>query len=105
MEAIDAGVSGHHARIERADVDAQFQRIGRHHAADAAVAQAALDFAPLAGQIAAAIAANRLRLARLRRIRLLQISEQHFRVQPAIGENDGLQLARQRIPWRRAWFR
>ena len=90
-----AGIARHHAGVERADVDAQFQRVGRHHAADAAFAQAALDLAALAGKIAAAIAANRLGLPGLRRVRLLQIREQHFGVQAAIGEDDGLQFARE----------
>ncbi len=92
-----SGISRHHARIERADVDAQLQRIRRDHAANAAFAQAALDLAPLARQIAAAIAANRLGLPRLRAIRLLQIREQHLGVQPAIGEHDRLQLARKKF--------
>ena len=51
-------IAGHHHRVQRADVDAQLQRIGRHHAADLAVAQLALDLAALARQIAAAIAAH-----------------------------------------------
>ena len=56
------GVARHHAGVERADVDAQFQRVGRDHAANAAFAQTVLDLAALAGQIAAAIAANGVRL-------------------------------------------
>ena len=55
-----AGIAGHHAGVERADINAQFQRVRGDHAANAPFAQAALDFAALAGQIAAAIAANRL---------------------------------------------
>ena len=45
-----AGVARHHAGVERADVDAQFERVGRDHSADAPFAQAALDLAALAGQ-------------------------------------------------------
>ena len=67
-----AGIAGHHAGIERADIDSQFQGAGGDHAANAPLAQAALDFAALAGQIAAAIAANRLSRAGPRRIGLLQ---------------------------------
>ena len=92
-----SSISRHHARIERADVDAQLQRIRRHHAADAPLAKAALDLAALARQIAAAIAANRLRLPRLRAIGLLQIREQHLGVQPAVGEHNRLQLARKKF--------
>ena len=73
----------------------EFQRIGRDHAANAAFAQAVLDFAALAGEIASAIAANRGRLSRLHRIRLLQIGEQDFRIQARVGEHDGLQISLQ----------
>ena len=90
-----AGIAGHDRGVERANVDAQFQRVGRNHAADAAFAQTVLDFAALAGKIAAAIAANRGRLAGRRGIRLLQIGEQHFGVQARVGEHDGLQIALQ----------
>ena len=55
-------ISRHHARIERSDVDPQFQRIRRHHSAHAPFAQPAFDLASLARQISAAISANRLRL-------------------------------------------
>ena len=92
-----ARISRHHGGIERADVDAQFQRVCRHHAANAPFAQAALDFAPLARQISAAIAAHRFRLPGLRGIRLLQIGEQHFRVQAAVRKHDRLQFSRQQF--------
>ena len=59
-----AGVAGHHAGVERADINSQFEGIGGNHAADAAFAQAALDLAAFAGQIAAAIAANGFGAAR-----------------------------------------
>src|ERR1700722_14469131 len=58
------GIASHHYYVEAAHVDAEFQRAARHHAANAAVTQAALDFAALVRQIAAAIAANRFLLAR-----------------------------------------
>ncbi len=100
-----SGVARHDAGIERADVDTQFERVCRDDSADAALAQAALDLAALAGQIAAAIAANRLGLAGLRLIRLLQIREQNLGVQAAIREDDRLQLASEQSLSRRAWFR
>ena len=90
-----SGIARHDRGVERADVDAQLQRVRRNHAANAAFAQAVLDFAALAGEIASAIAANGGRLSRRRRICLLQIGEQHFRVQARVGEHDGLQVALQ----------
>ncbi len=92
-----AGISGHHYNIEGADVNAEFQRAGRNHAADFPVAQAALDFASFVGQIATAIAANGIRLARQLRICLLQIGQKDFRVQPRIGEDHGLQITLQKF--------
>ena len=50
--------AGQHGCIEPADVDPKLQRVGSDHSLDAAFAQAALDLAPLFGQIAAAVAAD-----------------------------------------------
>ena len=47
--------------IEIPDVDAELQRVRRHHAADRALAQASFDGAPLVRQVAAAIAEDRVR--------------------------------------------
>src|SRR5271157_3251799 len=47
-----AGVAGHYHGVERADVDAQFHGAGGDNAADAAVAEAAFDFAAFAGEVA-----------------------------------------------------
>ena len=100
-----AGVSGHDTGIERADIYAEFEGVGRDYAANAAVAQSALDFTPLSRQISAAIAADRLGLAGLWSIGLLQISEQKFGVQAAIGKHNGLQVFARGAPWPRAWIR
>ena len=59
-------VASEHHGIEGTDVNAQFECVGRNHAADAAFAQAALDLAAFPGQIAAAIAAHGLRSGRKR---------------------------------------
>src|ERR1700727_1644044 len=58
-------ISGHHAGVQRANVDAQFQGVGGYDTANSPRAQTALDFAPLAGKIPATIAANRFRFSRL----------------------------------------
>jgi hypothetical protein len=42
----------------RADVDAEFERVGADHGHDRAVAQALFDFAAFGGQVAAAVAAD-----------------------------------------------
>src|SRR5208282_203579 len=57
------------------------------------LAQPAFDLAPFPRQVTPTIATDRFRLARLRRIRLLQIGEQDLRMQSAIRENNRLQLA------------
>src|SRR5215472_11482181 len=41
-------VPGHHARIERADIDAQFERAGGNDTSNAAFAQTAFYYAPFA---------------------------------------------------------
>ena len=92
-----AGVTGHHAGVERADINSKLERIGGDDAANASFAQATLDFAALTGKIAAAIAANGFSAAGRRGIGLLQIREQDFRMQAAIREDDGLQLAREKF--------
>ena len=53
-----ARVAGQQRSAHAADVDAQLQGIGRHHRAHLAGTQAALDLPPLAGQVAAAVAAG-----------------------------------------------
>src|SRR5438876_6178337 len=42
-----AGVSGHHDSVERADIDAEFERAGGNDTANFSIAQAAFDFAAL----------------------------------------------------------
>ena len=60
-----SGIASHHARVERSDINAQFESAGCYDATDSTVAQPPLDLAPLTRQISSAIAANRLRLAGL----------------------------------------
>ena len=93
-----AGISGHDRHVQRSDVDAEFERIGRDHGPDLAAAQAALDLPPLQRKIPAAIAFHYFRRAGRLRIILLQIREQHFGMQPAVGENNRLKPALQKLP-------
>ncbi len=53
-----ARVAGQDRDVQPADVDAELERVGGDDAEDLAVAQAALDRAPLRGQVAAAVAAD-----------------------------------------------
>ena len=105
-----AGKAGHHRCIQPADVDAQLQRVGRHHAEQRPVAQAALDPAPLVRQIAAAIGGDgvavrfggvrfgavRRRVVRRRAVRwaaaqgLPDIGGDQLRARARAGEHDRL---------------
>ena len=86
-----AGVSGHHHGVQRADVDAQLQGVGRHHGAYAAVAQPPLDLAALARQVAAAISAHRFGGDAAAVAGVLEIGHQDLGSQAVVGENQGLQ--------------
>ncbi len=99
-----AWITGHHASVQRSDINSQFQCVRGHHSSNSSVAQTTFDFPPFVRQISAAVAADRFWLARLRRIRLLQIGEHDFGMQSAVGEHNGLQLARQEVPWPRGWL-
>ena len=55
-----ARVAGQDRCVQAADVDAQLQRVGRHHAEHFTRPQPGLDLAPLGGQVAAAVSADAL---------------------------------------------
>ena len=86
-----ARIAEQHRRVEAADVDAQLERVGGDDAQHRAVAQAALDLAPLQRQVAAAVAADHALGARPRLERLLQVGDQHLGGQPRRREHDRLQ--------------
>ena len=77
-----AGIACHDHGVERADVNSQLQSARCDHAADFSLAQAALDFSSFVGQVAAAVSPKFFRFPGQTRIRLLQIGEEYFRVQP-----------------------
>ena len=54
-----AGVATQHRRLQPADINAQFQRIGRHHPAHRPAAQPRLNRPPLSRQVAAPVAPYR----------------------------------------------
>ena len=58
VEATLPGIAEQHRHVEAADVDAQLEGVGGDDAQHRAVAQAALDLAPLQRQVAAAVAAD-----------------------------------------------
>ena len=88
-----AGVADADRRIERADVDAQLQRVRGDHAAHAPVAQPGLDLVALVRQVAAAVAADRVRVARWRLERLAQVAREHLDRRARAGERDRLDAA------------
>ena len=92
-EAIVPGYPTHDRRVQPTDVDPQLQRVGRDHAAHPSVAQAALDLAPLVGQVAAPVAADRVRVAGRWRERLAQVGGQHLDRGARAAEDDRLHAA------------
>ena len=89
-------VAGEHHGIERADVDAEFQCVGRNDAEDLSVPQLPLDFPPLSGQVAAAVPANGRFAARLPAERFLQVARENLRGQAVVGEDECLSTALQK---------
>ena len=87
-----ARIPGHDRHVERADVDAELQRVGRDDRAHHAVAQAALDLAAAVRQVAAAIAADHVGRARRPVKRILQIRRQDLDREAALREEDQLQV-------------
>ncbi len=84
-----ARVAGQHGDVEVPDVDAELQRVGRHHAERLARAQPPLDGAAPVRQVAAAIAAHDPGVAGgAIGHTLLDRRQQDFRRQPALREDD-----------------
>ena len=92
-----AGITRHDAHIERADVDAELERVGRHDATNLAGAQALLDLAAPQRQVSAAIATNALGHAGHILEIFLEIGGEDLRRQPALREDDHLQVAAQEL--------
>ena len=85
-----AGIAGENDRIERADIDTQFESIGRDDGANFAGSQTLLNVAALLRQIAAAIAAHRLVRERQLRTGIFEIGGQDFGGKPIVRENQRL---------------
>ena len=100
-----ARIAGHHRHVERADVDAELQRVGRDDGADQPVAQPALDLAPPVRQIAAAIAAHDVGRSGRTVERVLQIRRQDLDREPALREQDELQVVLEELERDPARFR
>ena len=86
-----ARVGSEHGDVERADVNAELERVRRDHAQQAPLAQIALDGAPLERQVTATIPAYSLRDSGRSRKILPQVSHQDFRGQARIRKDDGLE--------------
>ena len=78
--------------VERADVDAELERVGRDDSADRALTQTALDLAAPVRQVAAAVAADHIGGARRSVERILQVGGEDLGRQPALREEDELQV-------------
>src|SRR6185369_7634285 len=87
-----AGIAIQDRNVERTDIDAEFERRSRHHTIDAAGAQRALGGATRGWQIAAAVGANALGLARIRIEHVLEVFGQDFDHEPRLREDDRLEL-------------
>ena len=90
-------IAGHHRDVERADVDAELERVGRDDGAHLAVAQAALDLAPPVRQVAAAVAADDVGSAWRALKRVLQVRGEDLDREPALREQDQLQVVLQEL--------
>ncbi len=73
-----AGIADADRCVQAADVDPELERVRGHHAPDAPVAQASLDRVAFVRQVAAAVATDRVRLARRRLERFAQVAGQHL---------------------------
>ncbi len=85
-----ARVARQDRHVEPADVHAELERVGRHHAEDLAVAQAAFDRPPLGRQVAAAVAADPAARAVALAQRLAQAGQQDLDRHARAAEDDGL---------------
>ena len=85
-----AGIAGQDGRVETADVDAELERVRRHHSEHFARTQPGLDLAPLGGEVAAAIAANSLARPATLAECLAQRGEQQLHRHARLAEHDGL---------------
>ena len=83
-------IAAQHARIQRADVDAQLQRVRGHHRVHPSRAKPAFNFAPLCRQIPAAIAAHPPGVPQRVAHHVLQVLRQHLNRQPRPRERNRL---------------
>ena len=88
-----AGVAAEDGRLQVADVDPEFQRIGRHDPHHLASPQPRLDLPAEVRQVAPAVAGDELGFDRFSlREPVLEVLRQHLDVQPAGGEDDRLDV-------------
>ncbi len=92
-----ARIAHQNRSVERADVNAQFQRIGGDDDARFALAQAAFDGAAFLGQIAAAIALDNVGGKAGLDGALTQFAQQHLHRHPRAGEEDCLHAGLQQL--------
>jgi len=87
-----AGVARHHHGVERTDIDSQLERIGGYHGADLSIAKPALDFAPLPGQISAAVSTHGLAGEAAAIEGVFEVRDEDLCRQPVVREHQRLQI-------------
>ena len=92
-------VTDKHRALQAADVDAELERVGAHHARDLSLPQAGLDLAPVKREIAGAISAHPFRRVEPRGQVLAQVAEHHLDLEAAPAEDYGLHAVAD--PWGR----
>jgi hypothetical protein len=85
-----SGVADADRGVEAADVDPELERVRRDDAADPSVAQARLDRVTLVREVAAAVPADRVRMARRGSERLAQVAREDLDGRPRSREGDRL---------------
>ena len=83
-------IACHHDRIERTDVDPQFERVRRNNAHDLAFAQLLFDFTAFSRQVAAPVASNRFRRKRAPFSGVLEVADENLGRQAAVCEDKRL---------------
>jgi len=91
-------IAAQHARIQRADVDAQLQRVRGHHRVHPSRAKSAFNLSPLCRQIPAAIAAHPPGVPQRVAHHVLQVLRQHLNRQPRPRERNRLNSILQQQP-------
>src|SRR5215470_18309546 len=92
-----ARIAGHYRDIQRTDIDAKLERVGRHDRADETLTKALLDLSPPQRQIPAAIPTNSLGRARHVLEVVLEVGRQDLGREPALRKDDELKIPLEKL--------